>query len=326
MDAGFSSSLHTPHALMAAYRGRFAPTPSGPLHQGSLVAALASWLDARSVRGRWLLRIDDLDRERCGPETESVILRQLEAHGLTWDETPRRQSAHLEEYRTALAQLTESDRTYSCTCTRAQLQRDALQGLDGQVYSGRCRVAGIHEGRHSVRFRVSDGIFTYQDLIQGRIQRDLTADVGDFVLRRSDGIYGYHLACVVDEAAQAITHIVRGADLISSTIAQIALQQALMLPTPVYAHLPVLNDAQGRKLSKQNGATPLDSRCCGEQIFVALAALGQQPPQALRGATPSELLQWALKHWRLASVPSGAHLREAAHLHSFRTPASGILP
>ncbi|ROH90905.1 tRNA glutamyl-Q(34) synthetase GluQRS [Stagnimonas aquatica] len=284
------------------YRGRFAPTPSGPLHLGSLLTALTSWLRARQAGGRWLLRIDDLDRARCPPGASAVILRQLEAHGLHWDETPRLQSAHGAEYTAALERLQSQGRVYPCDCTRARLAAESRPGPDGPVYSGRCRSAPIGTGAAALRWRVPSGGVELQDPVQGRLWRDAESEIGDFVLRRGDGVCGYQLACVVDEQAQGITEVVRGADLIGSSLRQILLLGALGAPVPAYLHLPVLVAVDGRKLSKQNGAPALDEHSAGANLQRCLRALGGAPPVELERAAPQEILAWALREWRLTQV------------------------
>lgn len=287
----------------AAYRGRFAPTPSGPLHLGSLLTALASWLRARQAGGDWLLRIDDLDQARCPPGARETILRQLEAHGLHWDGTPRIQSEHLREYAAALEQLRAQGGVYPCNCTRARLAIESRSGPDGPVYSGRCRATPADSAAaNALRWRVPGGRVVLDDPIQGQLWRDAESEIGDFVLRRGDGIYGYQLACVVDEQAQGITEVVRGADLIGSSLRQLLLLRALSLSVPTYVHLPVLAAPDGRKLSKQNGAAALDERSASHNLLLCLRALGQEPPAALRGAATREILDWALRHWSLALV------------------------
>ena len=298
--------------LPVAYRGRFAPTPSGPLHLGSLLTALAGWLQARQAGGQWLLRIDDLDTERSSAEHADTILRQLEAHGLHWDDTPRRQSEHADEYRPILRRLRALDLLYACTCTRARLAQDSLPGVDGPVYAGTCRGRAIDEGvRAAWRLRVGSGVVALDDPWQGGLRRDLARDVGDFVVRRADGAIGYQLACVVDEAAQGITEVVRGADLIGSSLRQKHLQALLDLRTPAYRHLPVLVGADGRKLSKQNHARPIDAAHAGANLHDCLALLGQRPPAPLRQAAAGEVLQWALLHWSPACIPQQTQLPSA---------------
>jgi glutamyl-Q tRNA(Asp) synthetase len=288
--------------MTATYRGRFAPTPSGPLHMGSLLTAFASWLDARRARGRWLLRIDDLDRPRCSAAAETEILRQLEAHGLTWDETPRRQSQHVSEYQAALAQLRKQGRIYVCRCTRARLALTGRDGPDGPVYAGTCREAGLG-GNGALRLRLPAGSTGFEDRIQGAVRRDNAGQIGDFVVYRSDGICGYHLACSVDEHAQGITHVVRGADLIGSTLCQLQVSDALGYDAPVYAHLPVVVDCSGRKLSKQNHARPVERQQAGANLLECLELLGQAPPPALARAGSEEILAWAQSHWTIDAVP-----------------------
>ena len=281
------------------YRGRFAPTPSGPLHLGSLLTALASWLQARSKNGVWLLRIDDLDRPRCIKGMDSEILHQLESHGLDWDETPRYQTQHVEAYEHALARLLDMGRVYPCTCTRATLDRSALDGPDGPVYSGHCRLLGLPcAERHALRYRVDDSILEFQDGWAGPQQRRMQREVGDFTLRRSDGMIGYQLACAIDEKDQCITEVVRGADLLGSSFRQIALMQALGLTPPQYRHGPVLKDPQGNKLSKQNHAEPILAAAAADNLLRCLHHLKQQPPAGIAGASPRVILEWALQHWQ----------------------------
>lgn len=283
------------------YRGRFAPTPSGPLHLGSLSTALASWLDARSRGGRWLLRIDDLDGPRCPPGAADTILRQLEVHGLHWDEAPRRQSAHLEAYRATHGELELPGLVYACRCTRAVLAAESRPGPDGAIYSGRCREVHLTcTGGLATRLRAPAGTIELSDPLQGLLRRDIASEIGDFVLRRSDGLIGYQLACVVDETAQGITAVLRGADLIGSSLRQRLLQQLLGLPSPAYVHLPVLVEPDGRKLSKQNGATALEERMPGRNLEHCLHLLGQ-PVDA--GLPVPDLLALATQRWRLSAVP-----------------------
>jgi len=293
-------TAHSPHS--SAYRGRFAPTPSGLLHEGSLLTAVASFLDARAHGGQWLLRIDDLDTPRCVPGADRGILAQLEAHGLYWDETPRYQSAHLDAYHAALARLDAQGLLYACRCTRATLAATQRSGQDGPVYPGTCRALRLpHEG-HALRFACGEARLVIDDRIQGHLQRELARDVGDVVVRRRDGIIGYHLACVVDEAAQGITHVVRGADLIGSSFAQLALAQAIGLASPQYTHVPVLLGSDGLKLSKQNHAQPLDASRASDNLLRCLKRLEQAPPAELRGAPVAELIGWAACHWRPEAV------------------------
>lgn len=293
------------------YRGRFAPTPSGPLHAGSLLTALASWLCARAVGGCWLLRIDDLDRARCRQEHADQILRQMDTHGLHWDEAPRYQSQHVDAYREALQRLDAEGRLYRCGCTRALLAIEQRLGPDGPVYGGRCRNLSLEGERTSLRFRTEPGRMTLDDLRQGRIVRDISCDIGDFVLRRADGVIGYHLACAIDESEQGITEVVRGADLLGATFCQGLVLNALHRSAPAYCHLPLLLDAQGRKLSKQNHAVSIDSRSAIHNLYQCLRLLGQTPPHDLRQATIPALLDWAQLHWNMAKIPTGTLLENS---------------
>lgn len=240
------------------YTGRFAPSPTGPLHMGSLVAALASWLDARAAGGRWLVRIEDLDRPRCVPGAVESILGTLRGLGLGWDGDVVFQSARLDRYQAALERL--QAHTYWCGCSRREIADSSL-GLatDGApIYPGSCR-GGTTRARRALRLQTSSELFAFEDRVQGRQQQVLDRDIGDFVLYRADGLFAYQLAVVVDDAEQGVTDVVRGADLLDSTPRQIYLQQLLGVPTPRYLHVPVAINAAGEKLSKQTGATPIDS-------------------------------------------------------------------
>ena len=285
------------------YRGRFAPTPSGPLHLGSLLTALVSFLEARRQDGRWLLRIDDLDTTRVDAASEARILRQLEAHGLHWDEAPRRQSAHRAEYADALNALDRQQLVYACECTRAVLTQNSLPGPDGAVYNGACRQRKLDWAGNSLRLRMPGESLQFIDAGQGAQSRRLDLDLGDFVLRRRDGIFGYQLACAVDEHAQRITEVVRGADLLSSTFFQIHLMHQLRLQVPRYRHLPVLANPGERKLSKQNHARAIEESAAPENLHLCLELLGQNPPPVLRRANVAELLSWAQAHWHVDIVP-----------------------
>ena len=288
-------------AITPAYRGRFAPTPSGPLHLGSLFTALASWLAARQAGGEWHLRIDDLDRPRLVAGAEDVIQRQLEAHGLHWDGPVVRQSAHESEYRAVLAQLDAEGWLYACTCTRATLAATLLVGPDGPVYAGTCRALAAPAAPQSaaLRLRIPDGLLHWQDGVRGLVQRSLPQEAGDCVLRRADGQVGYHLACALDEVRMGITEVVRGADLLGATVHHMALLRVLGRPAPRYAHVPVLLATDGRKLSKQNGAAALDTSAAAisQQLLFCLHSMRLSPPAELVGASAEVILQWAVSQW-----------------------------
>jgi len=293
------------------YRGRFAPSPTGPLHFGSLVAALGSYLDARAHAGEWLVRIEDLDPPREAPGAATEILRTLESLGLQWDGTVLRQSERGDAYRAALEELERKGATYPCACTRREIGDSALAGIDGGlVYPGTCR-SGPPPGRatRATRVRVDAAVIEFDDAVQGRVRQQLATDVGDFVLRRADGLFAYQLAVVVDDAAQGITDVVRGADLLDSTPRQILLQRLLGVPTPRYLHLPVAINAAGEKLSKQTLAPPIDRARPGAVLLMALEFLGQRPEPGLVDGSPAELLAIAIARWDRTSIPRARAVR-----------------
>ena len=284
-----------------AYIGRFAPSPTGPLHFGSFVAALASWLDARSVGGRWLLRVEDLDPLREQQHAADTILRQLESAGLWWDGNPTYQSLRAAHYEAALDALTRRGHLYPCACTRKEIADSAL-GTDGTpVYPGTCR-RGLPPGRtaRALRLRTSPESIRFEDRVQGDFVQCIEREIGDFVLRRADGFYAYQLAVVVDDGEAGVTDVVRGADLLGSTPRQIALQRLLGLPVPRYAHVPVAFDGMGEKLSKQTGAHAISQDNVHSVLRSALAFLGQAPEPTL---APRELLPWAIQTWQMTRVP-----------------------
>jgi glutamyl-Q tRNA(Asp) synthetase len=289
---------------MSIYRGRFAPSPTGPLHFGSLVAALGSCLEARSHGGQWLVRMEDLDSPRAQSGAAELILRTLEDFAFEWDGTVMRQSERGEAYAQAIAQLQARGVLYGCACTRKELSDSALRLEGERVYPGTCR-NGLPPGRsaHAIRVRVPVEAIAFVDAIRGSASQTLESEVGDFVVRRADGLVAYQLAVVVDDAAQSITDVVRGADLLASTPRQIHLQHLLDLPTPRYAHLPAAVNALGAKLSKQTLARPLDPRRAAATIAAALEFLGQAPPPELARAALREVWDWSLAHWSLGRVP-----------------------
>jgi len=261
---------------MTAYVGRFAPSPTGPFDFGSLVAALASYLDAKAARGEWRVRIEDLAAPRAQAGAADDILRTLERLGLEWDGPVLRQSTRLDRYRGVLDDLARRGFAYDCGCSRKEIEDSAL-GLDGGlVYPGTCR-RGLAPGKkpRALRLRTHDTPVGFDDALQGRIEQRLETAVGDFVLRRADGIVAYQLAVVVDDMDQGISHVVRGADLLESTPRQIHLQRLLGAGEPRYAHVPVAVNAQGEKLSKQTGARPLDLADPRAELARARRFLGQ---------------------------------------------------
>ncbi|MDM4765568.1 tRNA glutamyl-Q(34) synthetase GluQRS [Pelomonas sp. SE-A7] len=283
------------------YRGRFAPSPTGPLHAGSLVAALASWLDARAHEGRWLVRIEDVDGPRCQPGTDRLILDQLARCGLLPDEAPVWQSQRDALYEKALQQLVDAGLAYGCVCTRADIQRAveaagrATERHGELVYPGTCRT-GLH-GRAARAWRLltaSSGSIEWQDRRLGAQQQDLEAEVGDFVLRRADGLWAYQLAVVIDDAEQGITDIVRGEDLADNTPRQLWLQRQLGLNPPRYLHTPLVLGQNGEKLSKQNGAQALDL----DDPLAALRSAGLALGLRVEADSVADWLAAAVQAWR----------------------------
>jgi len=283
------------------YRGRFAPSPTGPLHFGSLVAATASYLDARRAGGDWLVRIEDLDPPREVPGSADEIVATLDAFGFEWNESIVRQSERGALYQAALDRLLAAGRRFPCSCSRTELQAAQPPGreADELYYFGWCRNGVRAPDRPlAIRFRVPPGTTAFSDRLQGLQTTNLEQDSGDFVIRRRDGLFAYQLAVVVDDAAQNITHIVRGADLLGSTARQIALQGALGLTVPEYAHLPLAIDANGIKLSKSTGAAAVDARQPARELWRTLQFLKQGPPPDLRRGRTAALWEWAIEHWQ----------------------------
>lgn len=287
------------------YIGRFAPTPSGHLHFGSLVAALASYLDARSVGGRWLMRMEDLDPPREEPGAQAAILKALESYGFEWDGDLVRQSERHDAYAEVLNRLFNHGLAYACTCSRKQLE--AYNG----IYPGLCRNAGHGTDDAAIRLRVPELEYHFLDRVQGEYRQHLGREVGDFVIRRRDGLYAYQLAVVLDDAWQGITDIVRGADLLDSTPRQLYLQELLGLPQPRYLHIPLITQPDGNKLGKSYRSPPLTEDQATPLLLRALRALGQNPGTELAYATPREVLNWGIAHWDASLIPRTLNLPEA---------------
>lgn len=290
----------------AAYRGRFAPSPTGPLHFGSMVAALASWLDARAHGGTWLLRMEDLDTPRNVAGAADAILRALDACGLGWDGEVAWQSRRAELYRDALARLRTAGLAYGCRCSRREIADSALLPDGTRRYPGTCR-NGLPPGvaARAWRLRVEPGEVCFEDRLQGRCCQDVAATTGDFVLLRADGIVAYQLAVVVDDAEQGVTDVVRGADLLDATARQIRLQQALGLDRPSYLHVPAAVNAAGEKLSKQTRAPALDTARPAAALREAARFLGLPVEQLPQGADVTELLAWAVAGWSAGGLARG---------------------
>jgi glutamyl-Q tRNA(Asp) synthetase len=308
----------TAERLPVRYRGRFAPSPTGPLHFGSLVAAVGSYLCARQADGEWLLRIEDLDTPRVVPGSADQIIRTLDLFGFEWTGSILHQSSRREAYEAATQQLLNAGLAYHCSCTRSELQAESntnksaglltsllidgpgLLDTDGLRYPGWCRNGPRDPTRKTaVRLFVTPGEIAVTDFVQGRFTVDVSAEVGDFVIRRRDQLHAYQLAVVVDDAHQGISAVVRGADLLHSTPRQMFLQCLLRLPTPMYAHLPVATDMNGIKLSKSAGAAAIDIDRPASELWRALEFLQQAPPAHLRRAGLATLWEWAIQHWQL---------------------------
>lgn len=287
------------------YRGRFAPSPSGPLHFGSMVAAVGSYLDARHNQGEWLLRIEDLDPPREIAGAAADILKTLEALGMTWDGEVSYQSRRNDYYRAALDMLQRQEQLYGCACSRKEIADSAVRMESGGIYPGTCR-GGLPAGRsaRALRLRVEPATIELVDRLQGSLHQQLETAVGDFVVRRADKLVAYQLAVVVDDAEQNITHVVRGADLLDSTPRQIYLQQLLGFPAPAYLHLPMAVNTSNDKLSKQTFAqgVVIDDR--NTALTDVLRFLHQPLPESPQEASRNELWQWAIEHWDTTAIPA----------------------
>ncbi len=277
-----------------SYRGRFAPSPTGPLHLGSALAAAASFIDARQAGGEWLVRIDDIDPPREQPGAADAILRALEQLGLSWDGPVLYQSTRHEAYRAGVEQLLRQGLAFRCSCSRAEIRRHADSGPHGRRYPGTCRGGPAQRGPTAVRALTNSISIQFDDRFQGPQCEDLQSDRGDYVIQRRDGLPAYHLAAVIDDDAQGITDVVRGADLLAATFAHCHLQGLLQLKQPRYGHIPLLVNGRGEKLSKQTGAAPLDLSEPSTVVRRVLACLGWEPPRELRKEPPSVLWQWAI--------------------------------
>ncbi|UVE17042.1 tRNA glutamyl-Q(34) synthetase GluQRS [Pseudomonas sp. LS44] len=287
------------------YIGRFAPTPSGFLHFGSLVAALASYLDARACGGQWLLRMEDLDPPREAPGAQTAILSTLEAYGFEWDGELVNQSARHSAYALVIDRLLQAGLAYACTCSRKQLEGN------GGIYPGTCRNAGHAQHDAAIRLRVPELEYHFVDRVQGQFRQHLGREVGDFVIRRRDGLYAYQLAVVLDDAWQGVTDVVRGADLLNSTPRQLYLQELLGLPPPDYLHVPLIIQPDGHKLGKSYRSPPLPTEQATPLLLRALRALGQCPPTELNAGSAQEVLAWGIAHWDALLIPRSRTLAEA---------------
>lgn len=279
-----------------SYRGRFAPTPSGPLHFGSVIAALGSYLQAKSKQGKWLVRIDDVDIGRSIAGADKIILQQLEQLGLFWDEEVVYQSKRSNHYQAALEKLESINSTFACYCTRKEIAN--------RVYPGTCRKS-IKSGRtrYSIRIKTNNSPIEIKDLLQGQYSQQLQSETGDFIIKRADGYFAYHLATVIDDAEQNITEVVRGLDLLDSTLRQVYLQKQLGLPTPRYLHLPVAIDSSGKKISKSDNAQAITAKNNISTLFNALTFLGFSPLKQLMQTDVESILNWGVANWNITQLP-----------------------
>ena len=281
----------------SGYIGRFAPSPTGPLHFGSLLAALASFLDARANQGKWLMRIEDLDPPREPAGSAELILQQLQDFGMNWDDEVLYQSTRLGAYEEVMGQLQDKGLAYPCDCTRPQIREMGL------VYNGSCRERSTPPERpYALRLKTEALEIGFDDKIQGHFSQQLELDAGDFVIRRKDELYAYQLAVVVDDEFQNITHVVRGWDLLDSTPRQIYLQRVLNYQEMSYIHIPIIVDEKGQKLSKQAFAPSIETDRASEAIYKALVFLGQVPPAEIAIERPESQLQWAIANWDSQAV------------------------
>lgn len=288
--------------------GRFAPSPTGPLHMGSLIGALASYLDARAHDGQWLVRIEDLDPPREISGSAQSILENLKAHGLQWDHEVLWQSQRHAAYELALKKLIDAGEAFYCSCSRSRIS--AING----IYDGHCR--GNNKPLKpscAIRLKVPPQAIAFDDAIQGRYRQHLQSDVGDFIIRRKDKLFAYQLAVVVDDAYQGITDIVRGSDLLDSTPRQIYLQQLLGMATPRYAHFPVLTNSEGQKLSKQTFARAINPGQACDNLLFALRFLQQPAPAPGQARHPQDILEHAISHWQLQAIPRCLTMAELAN-------------
>jgi len=279
------------------YVGRFAPSPTGPLHFGSLLAAVASYLEARRNHGRWLVRMEDIDPPREEPGASDLIVRALERYGFEWDGPVTYQSQSDLQHHQMLQRLLDAGLAYECGCSRRDLA-DVPRGPLGTIYPGNCR-DGTAADETAVRIRTNDVPISFEDGLQGSQSQRLESESGDFIILRRDGLVAYHLAVVVDDDLQGVTEIVRGIDLMDSTPRQIWLQRCLGLRTPGYQHIPVAVNDDGSKLSKLTSADGIPLQAVEPELLAALEALGQSPPADIRGASVADIWAWAFEHWQI---------------------------
>ncbi|MGO2478725.1 MAG: tRNA glutamyl-Q(34) synthetase GluQRS [Pseudoalteromonas sp.] len=294
-------------APKCAYRGRFAPSPSGPLHFGSLVAAVGSYIDAKANQGSWLVRIEDIDTTRVVPGAASDILATLEAYGLYWDEQVSYQTKRHNYYRDIISSLTTGQQLYGCECSRKEIK------LQGGIYQGRCRDKALDLSHHAIRIKQKYPTDHYHDLIQGRIAVDSALAHEDYIIKRSDGLFAYQLVVVLDDIEQKISRVVRGADLLEPTARQISLFTQLHSPVPEYAHLPLAVTSPGFKLSKQNYAPAISTKSPEPALFAALQFLGLNPDTEISQLNVEKMLDWAIKNYQLQAIPNAMEIQVSQH-------------
>jgi glutamyl-Q tRNA(Asp) synthetase len=284
------------------YIGRFAPSPTGPMHFGSLVTAVASYLDAKHHDGLWKVRMEDLDQPRVVKQSDKAIIDTLHQHGFQWDDEIIYQSHRIDIYENYVSNLNQKENTYFCECSRKEIADSAMTGIDGMIYPGTCRDKKLNAQYHALRIKAEDICMAFEDKIQGVIQQNILKDFGDFILKRSDGIYAYQLAVVIDDALQNINTIVRGADLIDSTSRQIFLQKKLSLPSVNYGHIPIATFNQ-KKLSKENQSTPVDHSNIKDNLIACLKFLGQDYEVIEKENTLTNFWATAIQLWDISLVP-----------------------
>lgn len=285
----------------APYVGRFAPSPSGPLHLGSLLAAVASYLQAKANNGRWLLRIEDIDPPREQAGADRIIIDALRAYGFEWDGPVIYQSHSLQRHEQLVSELLLNGNAYPCTCSRRDLANAKRSSL-GTIYPGNCRNGSRSQGDFAIRVRTNNQPIQFCDRLQGNVVQRLETESGDFVIKRRDGLIAYHLAVVADDNEQGVTEVVRGIDLLDSTPRQIHLQNLLSFQTPHYLHIPVAENLDGQKLSKLTGATAVDTQHVGPSLVRVLQLLGQQPSRGLANASLGSIWHWAIEHWQVNAL------------------------
>ncbi len=289
------------------YKGRFAPSPTGAVHYGTLIAAVGSYLQAKKNNGKWLLRIEDVDTTRSVAGADTDILHTLEAFGFQWHGSVIYQSEQTKYYQQALEQLSSRELVFPCLCTRKQLAK-----INNEVYPGRCRNRRLPEKEtHALRLRTKNLTINFDDTVMGKQSQNIATQCGDFIIKRRDGLFAYQLAVVVDDALQGISDVVRGADLLGSTARQIYLHQLLGYIAPTYCHLPLAVDCSGKKISKSDGATKVDVNNRERLLCSVLVFLGQQPPADLDASSINDIWLWARTHWDMAKVPGKTHIQSA---------------